>query len=181
MQHSDALARGGREEATNSHSAPVLLQLDAIDDASLGGKALGLARLTGMGLAVPPAVVLRNASADTFPAELDATVAELGAERLAVRSSAVGEDGLDASFAGQYDTVLNVSGPQALRAAITRCVESGGHAHAASYRRDKLNDAGARMHVVIQAMVDNTRVRMEILDSGVVVYEFPEIISRFEE
>ncbi|MFP4300634.1 MAG: hypothetical protein ACLFPW_11715 [Spirochaetaceae bacterium] len=40
---------------------------------------------------------------------------------------------------------------------------------------------GDEAEELIQGMVDNTRVRMEILDSGVVVYEFPEIISRFEE
>ena len=153
MRHSDVLAEGGREEHAQD-SAPAVVQLDAISDASLGGKALGLARLTAMGLAVPPAVVLRNASASVFPAELDNAVAALGAQSLAVRSSAVGEDGHDASFAGQYDTVLNVSGPAALREAITRCVESGEHEHAASYRRDKLDGAAASMHVVIQAMVD---------------------------
>lgn len=40
--------------------------------------------------------------------------------------------------------------------------------------------AGDEAESVIQGMVDNSRVRMEILESGVVVYEFPEIISRFE-
>ena len=30
-------------------------------------------------------------------------------------------------------------------------------------------------------MVDNSRVRMEVNDNGLVTYEFPEIISRFEE
>ena len=33
---------------------------------------------------------------------------------------------------------------------------------------------------VINSMVDGTHVRMEVQDSGLVVYEFPEIISRFE-
>ena len=33
---------------------------------------------------------------------------------------------------------------------------------------------------VINGMVDGTHVRMEVEDSGLVVYEFPEIISRFE-
>jgi hypothetical protein len=33
---------------------------------------------------------------------------------------------------------------------------------------------------VINGMVDGTHVRMEVQDSGLVVYEFPEIISRFE-
>ncbi len=41
--------------------------------------------------------------------------------------------------------------------------------------------SGDEAEEVIQGMVDNTRVRMEIRESGVVVYEFPEIISRFEE
>jgi hypothetical protein len=33
---------------------------------------------------------------------------------------------------------------------------------------------------VINGMVDGTHVRMEVEDNGLVVYEFPEIISRFE-
>lgn len=34
---------------------------------------------------------------------------------------------------------------------------------------------------LIQGMVDNARVRMEVDDRGLVVYEFPEIQSRFED
>ena len=34
---------------------------------------------------------------------------------------------------------------------------------------------------VIEAMVDGVRVRMEVDRNGMVVYEFPEIISRFED
>jgi hypothetical protein len=33
---------------------------------------------------------------------------------------------------------------------------------------------------VIESMVDGMRVRMEVDERGVVVYEFPEIIMRFE-
>ena len=33
---------------------------------------------------------------------------------------------------------------------------------------------------VINGMVDGTHVRMEVEDNGLVVYEFPEIISRLE-
>jgi hypothetical protein len=32
---------------------------------------------------------------------------------------------------------------------------------------------------VLNGMVDGTHVRMEVLDNGLVVYEFPEIIARF--
>jgi hypothetical protein len=34
---------------------------------------------------------------------------------------------------------------------------------------------------VINGMVDGTHVRMEVEDNGLVVYEFPEIISRLEK
>ena len=34
---------------------------------------------------------------------------------------------------------------------------------------------------LVQGMVDNSRVRMEVNDNGLVTYEFPEIISRFDE
>lgn len=33
---------------------------------------------------------------------------------------------------------------------------------------------------IINGMVDSTHVRMEVEDSGLVIYEFPEILSRFE-
>lgn len=33
---------------------------------------------------------------------------------------------------------------------------------------------------LLQGMVDNVRVRMEVRENGVVVYEFPELLDRFE-
>ena len=33
----------------------------------------------------------------------------------------------------------------------------------------------------VQGMVDNSRVRMEVDDRGLVFYEFPEILSRFND
>lgn len=40
--------------------------------------------------------------------------------------------------------------------------------------------SGEDAEELIQAMVDNSRIRMEIRESGVVVYEFPEIIAEQE-
>ncbi|MFP4330027.1 MAG: PCI domain-containing protein [Alkalispirochaetaceae bacterium] len=37
--------------------------------------------------------------------------------------------------------------------------------------------SGDEAEQIIQGMVDNSRIRMEIRDTGVVVYEFPEIIA----
>ena len=128
--------------------------LTEITDASAGGKAYGLARLLAMGLPVPPAFVLRNACADAFPDRLDQAYRDLGKEAVAVRSSALGEDGTDASFAGQYDTVLNVRGPEELRAAIQRCVASVSNERARSYLQDQTGSDTATMNIVVQAMVN---------------------------
>jgi len=61
--------------------------------------------------------------------------------RVAVRSSAVGEDGHAASFAGQYATYLGVSGIADVLAHIRKCWASGYSAHALAYRR-RLGGAG---------------------------------------
>ena len=131
-----------------------ILTLAEITDASAGGKAYGLARLLAMGLPVPPAFVLRNASGESFPEALDQSYRDLGKEEVAVRSSALGEDGSDASFAGQYDTVLNVRGPQQLREAIQRCVASVSNDRARSYLQDQTGTDSATMNIVVQAMVN---------------------------
>ena len=55
--------------------------------------------------------------------------------RVAVRSSAVREDGLEASFAGQYATYLGITGTADVLHHIRRCWASGYAAHALEYRR----------------------------------------------
>ena len=61
--------------------------------------------------------------------------------RVAVRSSAVSEDGATASFAGQYETYLGVSGIADVLAHVKKCWASGYSAHALEYRR-RLGGAG---------------------------------------
>jgi len=55
--------------------------------------------------------------------------------RVAVRSSAVSEDGHAASFAGQYETYLGVSGVPDVLLHVRKCWASGFSAHALAYRR----------------------------------------------
>jgi pyruvate,water dikinase len=71
-----------------------------------------------------------------------------------VRSSAIGEDSGEASFAGQYETVLNVEGIDALRAAIEDCLRSLENARAIAYRDEKTGQSEVQMNIVVQQMVD---------------------------
>lgn len=73
---------------------------------------------------------------------------------VAVRSSAVGEDGAVASFAGQLDTFLFVRGAAAVSDAIVRCWVSAFGARALSYRRQQgIDPADVDMAVVVQRMI----------------------------
>lgn len=142
-------------------TSPQILELDSIDGADVGGKAEGLARLRAMGLRVPEAVALVGlgdaTASDAIARCAKALGDRFGPGRLAVRSSALGEDGDDASFAGQYETVLDVEGEAALRHAIAVCLRSAENARASAYRaaRDAAaHDGGPTMSLVVQRMVD---------------------------
>jgi rifampicin phosphotransferase len=73
---------------------------------------------------------------------------------VAVRSSATAEDLPDASFAGQQDTYLNVSGDQSLLEHVKRCWASLWTTRAVTYRQKQGYDHGqVALAVVVQAMV----------------------------
>jgi rifampicin phosphotransferase len=130
----------------------------------LGTKAASLARLAGAGFPVPPGVVVTAAAAadwDQAYRRLHAVAAELGDpdQRFAVRSSATAEDLAGASFAGQYETVLDV-GLDELPDAVRRVVDSAASARVAAYRRAHPQAAaadpsgsGGGMAVLVQVMV----------------------------
>lgn len=109
-----------------------VVPLSQVRDGTFGGKALGLARLLEAGARVPEGLAMEPtllAPEDWEPSEREAW--ERGVERLlsggpvAVRSSALCEDGARQSFAGQFESVLGVADLAGARAAAARCVASG--------------------------------------------------------
>jgi phosphohistidine swiveling domain-containing protein len=132
---------------------PRILTLDDLGDAPVGGKAEGLAKLMALGLPVPSAFVIVGATPGRLPEDLDAHYAQLGAGAVAVRSSALGEDSVDASFAGQYETILDVTGIDALSSAIDQCLASLASDRANAYRSQSGNDESEHsMSVLVQCM-----------------------------
>lgn len=121
------------------------------DAAEVGGKAASLGELLALGVRVPDGLVM-TAGAATLPAEdrgslLRASVAELGDGRFAVRSSGISEDGAEHSFAGIYETVLDVL-PDDVPAAADRVLQSARAARVAEYEA-----GGHRMAVMVQRMI----------------------------
>jgi phosphoenolpyruvate synthase/pyruvate phosphate dikinase len=78
------------------------------------------------------------------------------APAVAVRSSALGEDSSEATFAGQQDTYLWVRGAEAITGAVRDCWASLYSTQAISYRMRLGGEHAARpaMGVTVQSMVD---------------------------
>lgn len=147
------------------------------DAAWAGRKAAVLGGLARTGFTVPEGVVLTVDAFEAFrvanglaagAAPEDVAAAPLpdgiadalrtaidrfGGAPLAVRSSAVAEDLPDASFAGQYETVLGVSGPDAVIDAVRRCWASAFSPRVASYRASRGELGAPAMAILIQRLV----------------------------
>jgi phosphohistidine swiveling domain-containing protein len=144
---------------TRTPRVVALSEAAILDPSLLGAKAANLGRLASAGFPVPPGLVvtpaaeghLREASSRLLEA-----AAALGAQRFAVRSSGTAEDLEDASFAGQYETFLNVR-PEGLPEAIERVFDSASAATVSAYKEDRAETTGEaahpRMAVLVQVMV----------------------------
>ncbi|MFC1526642.1 PEP/pyruvate-binding domain-containing protein [Candidatus Latescibacterota bacterium] len=128
------------------------------DQTRYGGKASNLARMMRWGLPVPDGYAVAfspNESMQLGDAEESAILQayqDLGEGAVAVRSSAIGEDGDDASFAGQYRTALKVAGAAAVLDAVRLCAASALSQRVQTYR-DHLGVAAGGMGVIVQRMV----------------------------
>jgi len=164
------------EEHTPTKFVVGLSELNSDDVGQAGAKAANEAELRRAGFRVPDAVVLTTDAYEYFLEANDikpdrepegilsasipeailealhAGVAEFGGNPVAVRSSAVAEDLPGASFAGQYETILNVRGEEALRDAVLKCWASAFSPRAVDYL-DKQGLSSNGMAVLVQKMV----------------------------
>lgn len=141
----------------------------AADVARVGGKAANLSRLAA-GHRIPPGFCLTAGSPDghltpdgtingALRSQIEVAYATL-ADRtgtslpaVAVRSSGVDEDGAAASFAGQFESYLNVAGVDAICAAIVQCWRSGENERVRAYRAGHGLSAGAGVAVLVQVLI----------------------------
>jgi len=151
---------------TSAH--PHVLRLsDATDAAVVGGKAINLQKLITAGFPVPDGFVIttdayREAASAASAGGMPPAIAEAirvayrqrGAPVVAVRSSATAEDLAGSSMAGQYETILDVQGEDAVLAAVERCWASVAGDRVGVYLRERgIDRAQVAMAVVVQELV----------------------------
>ncbi len=122
-----------------------------------GGKAEGLYTLHHMGLPIPKTFVLEAGILDNeehsvqIIQEIEKLILEYPSDaELAIRSSALGEDGIKNSFAGIFETHLNI--PLNVEAIFESCMTV--HASNASPKTKAYKDQSTKMGIVIQEMID---------------------------
>ncbi|MFL5862454.1 MAG: PEP/pyruvate-binding domain-containing protein [Solirubrobacteraceae bacterium] len=135
-----------------------LTELAAGDADRFGGKSASLGELLRAGIPVPPGFAISAEASeemtDALRDEVAARYARLGDNvPVAVRSSALGEDSAEATFAGQQDTYLWVRGIAAVCDAVARCWASLYNPEAVAYR-ERFGVGKPAMGVTIQLMVD---------------------------
>jgi pyruvate,water dikinase len=132
----------------------------ARDDAVFGSKAVGLGEATREGLRLPPGIALSGSIVEAVASGKERAIGKvLKAIRpldrpLAVRSSAVDEDGAEASFAGQHLTLLNVATDADVTAALREIWWSANSDSAITYRQRVGLFTRPSVAVVIQSLLD---------------------------
>ena len=123
----------------------------------LGGKAYALGLMSNANFPVPDGAVLSELPKTKEEwTEIFLWWESIGTPKLAVRSSAQGEDSGEQSFAGQNSTFLNVEDLVGIKKSVEKCFESIHKKSSAIYREHFLKEKAdsVQMNVVLQSMVD---------------------------
>jgi rifampicin phosphotransferase len=128
-----------------------------------GGKGGSLAKLYQSGYPVPPGfIILAAAFAEDrllpeawsqVQAELDRLRESNNGLPFAIRSSALSEDSAQASFAGEFDSILNLSGDEEIRGAIEQVHRSRHGVKVQAYSRAKGMTVAQEVAVVVQKLI----------------------------
>ncbi|MDA7896524.1 hypothetical protein N9B47_02555, partial [bacterium] len=121
----------------------IIEPLDCRTEDPVGGKARSLASLTQAGFEIPDWFIVTPDDYQLPPLN--------GLH--AVRSSAMSEDGSENSFAGQFDSFLNIS-PDDVEVHIEKVRQSGTSSHLETYARTREVEIKGRVSVIVQKMVD---------------------------
>jgi phosphohistidine swiveling domain-containing protein len=142
-------------------SGPLVVPLDQAASMGLsadriGSKAANLAQLAAAGFPIPPGFVIPTDAFTDWPQlrkALPAAVSNLGDGPLAVRSSAAAEDLAGASYAGLYESFLDVDRDQ-LADAVRRCWASATSHRVTTYQQHHQQpQERPAMAVLVQRMV----------------------------
>jgi pyruvate,water dikinase len=123
-------------------------------EAEFGGKSASLGELIASEIPVPPGFGLSSRASESDLEQVAAAYRALGEPPVAVRSSAIGEDSAEATFAGLQDTYLWVRGAERVCQAVRDCWASLHNPEAVAYRARLGDDREAAMGVTVQVMVD---------------------------
>jgi pyruvate,water dikinase len=132
----------------------------AQDDSVFGSKAVGLGEAARGGIPLPPGVALAGEVVEAVASGEEAALEEVEQSvrslecPLAVRSSAVDEDGAEASFAGQHLTLLNVPSVDQVDSALKEIWWSANSDSAISYRKRVGLFTRPSVGVVVQSLLD---------------------------
>jgi pyruvate,water dikinase len=131
-----------------------LSELRREDEGRFGGKSTSLGELIAAGLPVPPGFAVSCEASEGDLDQVAAAYEALGEPPVAVRSSAIGEDSAEATFAGLQDTYLWVRGTGGVRQAVRDCWASLDNPEAVAYRARLGDGHRPAMGVTVQQMVD---------------------------
>ena len=141
---------------------------DEVDPGKCGGKGKNLIKLIENRFPVPQGFIVTVEAYSLFKTEMRVPesvaqaitacyrklVAQSGITKVAVRSSATVEDSASASFAGLFDTYLNIDGTSGVLEHVVECWRSQHSERSTLYRKMmNLTDEDLAMAVVVQTML----------------------------